>query len=973
MRINTYDATIVNDHLYVNGIVEDGNRPIVVVVEDFYAETTIEMAQHDHTVSHMRYELCVALAGVFGEDNVDACDLFSSLYYCSAPELCVRVRSKISELPRVREIARGFKCILRETECDHVTKYFVINKWPRSGVLEIPDTGITLGTDSRERPTLWAYVQTSDIHVPENQSSSAAPLGCYFDIEVFSHDCRTFPSRLRLSDMVYMLSVVLEYNKQRDTQRKFCFVVGEPEIRDPDYEVFVCQSEQELIVRFCDAVREWNPDFLSGYNIHRFDIEYLEARLAIYGLHLPEIGRYPGSGFGEARGPRGARMRTFVAPGRIVLDIYLYVREYTPLTELSDFTLKAVTKHFLGEGEAKIDLEATEQFRIYKEYILHENPGPDTTELYKIVRYCVRDSDTLPRLFEHRKLEIWMTIMQLSNVLGSSMQTIESAGQYARLQPLLYRSFRNAGYVVHQQESQDVKYEGGLVECKLPGIHEFGAIVDFKSMYPSIAIAHNLCTSTLVHDIDTGKFLMMPEFQNDVDIYEITCEVAKDDNASDTASDSTADADEAGATAHVVDDADADAPTTNEEPGTNGTSDPGASGAGQGPAPEASVTDAMRRKAAKALETTVKYKKKNMRVMFTKASVRPGVIPKCFADLLRERAEIRALMPAVEHTNPAMYTYYDKIQNARKIAANSIYGILRFLAIQIAMAITSLGQRHIRATTNFIVSNFGAKHIYTDTDSCMFKIPGFTEADLPRYLEIQDAVNRAGIFPRPMEVDLEAYLHRAIFIAKKNYVARIQEPGKKIKTKERGVLTRRSDKARFVKRAYSDILARIFERDLTPLEFARVYFEWIKRLFTDDLTFDDFVRTEAYRGASAYVNKNAGIAALARRCEEAGLQATPGMRMKHVVTVSKDPTQNVKVSQRIATAELIAMFNLEIDLMHYFNVSLQHPVEKLYQVIYGELSEEIPRPPGCTGTLFTSTMFKSFKRMTREQILAWVQ
>ena len=63
---------------------------------------------------------------------------------------------------------------------------------------------------------------------------------------------------------------------------------------------------------------------------------------------------------------------------------------------------------------------------------------------------------------------------------------------------------RKCGGADYSSDSQGEQIAGGYVHEVEPGLRSWIAVLDFKSMYPSIMIANNICSTTLVED---GKSL----------------------------------------------------------------------------------------------------------------------------------------------------------------------------------------------------------------------------------------------------------------------------------------------------------------------------------------------------------------------------------------------------------------------------------------------------------------------------------
>jgi DNA polymerase delta subunit 1 len=656
----------------------------------------------------------------------------------------------------------GAEPVWRETEIDAVTKMFVCSGWDRSGWLEIPDDSayerikepptevncskITrplcwIDERSKVRPVKHLYLDwTSIATVPESArplASSASPVGLYFDFEALSGKLHGFPKELSPSDPVYMASVVCAtLGSDKSTWRKYCVVLGEPDVsRLAGVKVVSVTSEEDLYMQFGQIFIDENPDFISGYNIHGFDLKYMETRLATWGLKFPNISRLPGkvSEFDFLRGPRGARYTNIKCPGRIVVDLFLYLTKNVSRQELQSFSLKNVTKFYMKDEPQKIELGYIEQFRLYFRYLIGAPDGPEG--LGKIAEYCVRDSEVLPRLFDI--CGVWKTSIQFSNVLGSTIQTIAVAGLVEKLCPFLFKNVRDSETVMEiNPDVGNVHFEGGHVQLTTKGLHRNVTIGDFSSLYPSLMISLNLCWSTRVPENDTLR--VMNQYGDDG--YRITDlkyqvketrppaqlpEAESEYGDSDDNNDIGRDPDDSGSESDI---SDAEGEVEAEKQ------------------IESSKVESAIRKAKIAMTPKENFTDRQVKIMYVSSKIKLGIIPKALIKLLAERKHIRkVIIPALKKDLKLAISSgdtsainalsqaiddADKRQNVTKLCANSIYGIMGANAPYadpfVGMTTTTEGRLAINKTTDVILSADGARsHIYTDTDSSMVKDPSF--------------------------------------------------------------------------------------------------------------------------------------------------------------------------------------------------------------------------------------------------------
>jgi len=127
--------------------------------------------------------------------------------------------------------------------------------------------------------------------------------------------------------------------------------------------------------------------------------------------------------------------------------------------------------------------------------------------LRRFISYSRRDAVlALHLLLDLRLMDKYIAMSRAS---GSLLQDIVNGGQSGMVENLLLRRFRERNRVVPPKpdagisderyvENEDLK--GGAVLAPEKGLVESVVILDYKSLYPTIMMAHNLCYSTVVTD-----------------------------------------------------------------------------------------------------------------------------------------------------------------------------------------------------------------------------------------------------------------------------------------------------------------------------------------------------------------------------------------------------------------------------------------------------------------------------------------
>lgn len=253
----------------------------------------------------------------------------------------------------------------------------------------------------------------------------------------------------------------------------------------------VVRDEGELISRFVEIVREVDPDIICGYNTDAFDFSKIEERANRHRIPLL-LGR-DGSPLVFKRRGRG---KAAVMAGRVHVDLYTFVENILSQNLTSEvLTLDMVAREILGMGKEKIK---------WKEI---EDAWKSGRGLDRVAEYCMWDSELTLKLAYH----LLPQIFELCRVSGQTLFDT-SRMTYSQLVEwlLIRRSFEEGWVVPSRPKHGEIEmrkkaghYAGGYVHLPKEGIHDSIALFDFRSLYPSIIISHNISPETM--DCGHGK------------------------------------------------------------------------------------------------------------------------------------------------------------------------------------------------------------------------------------------------------------------------------------------------------------------------------------------------------------------------------------------------------------------------------------------------------------------------------------
>ena len=229
-----------------------------------------------------------------------------------------------------------------------------------------------------------------------------------------------------------------------------------------------CPTERELLAALARRVREIDPDVLTGWNVVDFDLAVLERAAARCGLTL-ELGRGPGPLRVRSadRGPSRA-----VLPGRLVLDGIELLRG--AFVRMESYALDAVARQVLGRRKTIVsDDRAGEIRRLFRE------------DRQALVEYNLNDAQLVLGILEHLGLvELAVERSRLTGLPPDRVAASIAAFDLLYLSELARRAI--VAPSVSAAPVPDFSTAGGHVLEPLPGLYRNVAVLDFKSLYPSL-------------------------------------------------------------------------------------------------------------------------------------------------------------------------------------------------------------------------------------------------------------------------------------------------------------------------------------------------------------------------------------------------------------------------------------------------------------------------------------------------------
>lgn len=307
-----------------------------------------------------------------------------------------------------------------------------------------------------------------------------------------------FPDADNAGDFISQIGCVLWTLTSPPTKELFCFT----SLRSNESvkgKIVQCMGEAHLLQRLCEWIIEIDPDILTGFNTWGFDDLYIYKRMRHNNINPSTMSRLIDfdTELVERKLVSGAygdnQFHILECPGRETLDLLIAIRrEY----KLESYKLNNVGKHF-GQGE-KEDMPYKELFEILS------RGDTDPVNMERVCSYCMQDSLLVINLIE--KLCILPNNIEMAKSTRVPMSWLLLKGQQCKVYSQLVYESNLRNYLIpsdekKKQEGEKEKFKGATVLTAHRGAYyEPVAGLDFKSLYPSIMIAYNMCYSTLVID-----------------------------------------------------------------------------------------------------------------------------------------------------------------------------------------------------------------------------------------------------------------------------------------------------------------------------------------------------------------------------------------------------------------------------------------------------------------------------------------
>ncbi len=501
--------------------------------------------------------------------------------------------------------------------------------------------------------------------------------------------------------------------------------------------------------------------------------------------------------------------------GRVHVDMYTVVKFVSVvgaaehLLKLNSYTLKNVYEAI--SDDKKISVEKKSIWKLW-------DGSDDDLEL--LAEYNLNDSYALMKVYT-----TFIPIMiELSRTTGNVLSDVSVSTTGQLVEYLLMRYARRYNEIIPNKPSEYEIEErlknpiiGAYVKTPDPGIYENLAIFDFRGLYPSIIISHNIDPSTLC--ADCKEYFESP--------------------------------------------------------------------------------------------TGAKFDKN-----------RKGISPMILELLINQRKEVKKA-----YKKDPNNIFLGSRSQALKITANSFYGYLgyarsRWYSRDCASSVTAWGRQYIAKTIEE-AEKAGFKVIYGDTDSIVILL-GSRSAD--EALAFLKAFNAS--LPGAMELELEDFFVRAVFVGKKNEKAQAGAKKKYAmlstsgRIKIRGFELVRRDWSSIARETQRKVLETIL-REGSAEQAAEIVKDVVQRLRSGSVPLKELaINTQLRKGMDKYDSKSPELSA-AKKAVEAGVKSKD--EVEHAVISYVITSHGNSVSDK---AELEEMAK-DYDADYYINSQVMPAVMKI--------------------------------------------
>jgi len=269
----------------------------------------------------------------------------------------------------------------------------------------------------------------------------------------------------------------------------------------PCDDVFVFDTELEVIMVLIDVVRELDPEILAGYEIHNSSWGYVIERAAKHFEYniVPDLGRIREETIGGELNSTGwdfAMSSALRVTGRHILNIWRLMRGEM---NLNLYSFENVVYHLLHKRVPKFSHATLTEFYASPHAEVFCRPLRYWLDRIQLIQAMIESSDLVFRTAE------------FARVYGIDFFSVINRGSQFKVESVMLRIAKPESFVllspnIKQRESQNTIGCFPLVMEPQSAFYKGPLLVlDFVSLYPSLMIAYNICYSTCLGRVESYK------------------------------------------------------------------------------------------------------------------------------------------------------------------------------------------------------------------------------------------------------------------------------------------------------------------------------------------------------------------------------------------------------------------------------------------------------------------------------------
>lgn len=339
------------------------------------------------------------------------------------------------------------------------------------------------------------YMSTMSLEIHVNTRDKFVPNPEEDEIQCIFWAIKSDEATLNSQDPVNaILSGIIVFDSSKDLARQMQ--------KQTTAEFFSEDSELDLMVRMVEVVRAYDPDVLTGYEVHGSSWGYLIERARLkYDYDLcDEFSRMKADShgrFGKDNDKWGFNTTSTIrVTGRHMINVWRAMRGELNLLQ---YTMENVVWHVLHRRIPHYS------WKMLTTWYKSGNPR----DIGKILRYyCIRTKLDIEILDAN---ELISRTSEQARLLGVDFFSVFSRGSQFKVESIMFRIAKPENFLLVSPSRKQVGGQNAL-EC-LPLVMEPQSdfytspllVLDFQSLYPSVMIAYNLCYSTFLGRITNWR------------------------------------------------------------------------------------------------------------------------------------------------------------------------------------------------------------------------------------------------------------------------------------------------------------------------------------------------------------------------------------------------------------------------------------------------------------------------------------